>query len=87
MCATAFLQRRTQLVPDVEKFPGHIACDGETKSEVVVPLVLHSEQTTAGDDVVLGVLDLDCLALEGFDEEDRKGLEKIAELVVRACDW
>jgi len=73
------MDAKTKLVPDVEMYPGHIACDGETKSEIVCPLVSGHQ--------VLGVLDLDCLALAGFDEEDQKGLEKIAELVVKACDW
>jgi L-methionine (R)-S-oxide reductase len=86
VCADAFLQRKTALVPDVELYPGHIACDGDTKSEVVCPLILKSNGGNA-EVTVLGVLDLDCLAVGGFDEEDRKGLERIAELVVKSCDW
>jgi L-methionine (R)-S-oxide reductase len=84
VCASAFVQSKTVLVPDVEAFPGHIACDGETKSEIVVPLVIKHG---GSEDVTLGVLDLDCLALDGFTEEDQVGLEKIAELLVSACDW
>lgn len=103
VCFDAFLQQRTVLVPDVESYPGHIACDGDTKSEIVVPLMLQSD---GQEDVALGVLDLDCLALGGFDEEDKvrlmpdcndlpaaklgflkAGLERIAALVVSACDW
>ncbi|KAI0759883.1 GAF domain-like protein [Trametes elegans] len=83
VCADAFLQRKTVLVRDVEAYPGHIACDGETKSEVVCPLLL----TVDGEERALGVLDLDCLALAGFDERDQAGLEKIAKRVVDACDW
>ncbi|KAJ6594464.1 GAF domain-like protein [Mycena capillaripes] len=84
VCADTFLQRRTIVVSDVETYPGHIACDGETRSEIVCPLTLRTD----GDNVrVLGVLDLDCLAVAAFDDEDKAGLEKIAELVVRACDW
>jgi len=86
VCADAFLQRKTALVPDVELYPGHIACDGDTKSEVVCPLILRSQ----GDNAELravGVLDLDCLAIGGFDEEDKKGLERIAKLIVKSCDW
>lgn len=79
MCATAFLLSSTQVVPDVEQFPGHIACDAETKSEVVVPLVFQGRP--------IGVLDLDCTILEGFDEDDRRGLEKLAKLIVDSCDW
>lgn len=70
-------------MPDVEEYPGHIACDGETRSEIVCPLILeHGGQVT-----ILGVLDLDCLALNGFGEEDKVGLEKIAKLVVYSSDW
>ena len=83
VCADAFLQRQTLVVPEVDKYPGHIACDGETKSEIVCPLVSR----VGGDEIVLGVLDLDCLALAGFDQEDKFGLEKIVALIVAACDW
>lgn len=79
VCADAFLTMRSIVVPDVDMYPGHIACDGETKSEVVCPLVLDGE--------CIGVLDLDCVAVDGFDEEDRAGLEHIAELIVRSCTW
>ena len=83
VCAEAFLSRRTIVVPDVDAYPGHIACDGDTKSEIVCPLILKS----SGKEVGLGVFDLDCLAQSGFDDDDRTGLEKIAQLVVDACDW
>ncbi|KAJ7761005.1 GAF domain-like protein [Mycena metata] len=83
VCADAFLKKRTVVVSDVESYPGHIACDGETQSEIVCPLMLHSDDS----DRVLGVLDLDCLAMAGFDEEDKAGLEKITQLLVKACDW
>ncbi|TFK53565.1 GAF domain-like protein [Heliocybe sulcata] len=83
VCADAYLRRETIVVPDVEQYPGHIACDGETKSEIVCPLLLQ-----LGDEqIVVGVLDLDCLALEGFTEQDKAGLTKIADLVVNASDW
>ncbi|KAI0368327.1 GAF domain nucleotide-binding protein [Pilatotrama ljubarskyi] len=83
VCADAYCQRKTVLVQDVDAYPGHIACDGETKSEVVCPLLL----TVSGEEQAIGVLDLDCLALSGFDEQDKVGLERIAKLVVDACDW
>jgi len=86
VCAHTFLQRRTTLVPNVELFPGHIACDGDTKSEIVCPLILRREDRE-GEETILGVLDLDCIAIGGFDEEDKEGLEKIVELVVNACAW
>ncbi|KAI0358610.1 GAF domain nucleotide-binding protein [Trametes cingulata] len=83
VCADAYCQRKTVLVQDVDAYPGHIACDGETKSEVVCPLLL----TVSGEERAIGVFDLDCLALSGFDEQDKAGLERIAKLVVDACDW
>lgn len=70
-------------MPEVDLYPGHIACDGETKSEIVCPLVLEHDGVTT----VLGVLDLDCLAVGGFNDEDKVGLEKIAKLIVNSCDW
>lgn len=79
MCASAFLRAAPVLVPDVDAFPGHIACDGETKSEVVLPVVVEGR--------CVGVLDLDCVALEGFTEEDVRGLEGVVEIVAKACDW
>jgi len=83
VCADAFLQHKTLMVPEVDLYPGHIACDGETRSEIVCPLILPH-----GDgEIVVGVMDLDCLAIAGFDEEDQMGLQKIAELIVNACDW
>ncbi|RDB25476.1 Free methionine-R-sulfoxide reductase [Hypsizygus marmoreus] len=84
VCSGAFIQRQTLLVPDVDQYPGHIACDGETKSEIVIPLIVKRED---GKEEAVGVLDLDCLAVGGFDDEDKAGLEKIAKLVVSSCDW
>lgn len=80
MCADAFLQGQTILVPNVDEYPGHIACDRETKSEIVLPLILKSGET-------VGVLDLDCLALHGFEGKDKEGLEKIARLISDSSDW
>jgi L-methionine (R)-S-oxide reductase len=77
------MSRKTIVVPDVDAYPGHLACDGDTKSEIVCPLILRSLEK----EVTLGVFDLDCLAQDGFDDDDRTGLEKIAQLVVDACDW
>ncbi|KAL1593471.1 hypothetical protein SLS59_009351 [Nothophoma quercina] len=71
--------KTTQLVPDVEKFPGHIACDGASKSEIVVPIV-------QGDKVV-AIIDIDCAEENGFDEEDQKALEELAALLAEACDF
>ena len=75
VCGTAAAERRTQLVPDVHAFPGHIACDAASNSEIVVPLVF-SAGPRAGE--LLGVLDLDSPRLGRFDAADQAGLEKIA---------
>lgn len=72
VCGTAWKEKRTQLVPDVEQFPGHIACSSASKSEIVVPLMKDGEVT--------GVLDIDSEFLSTFDETDQKWLEKIAAL-------
>jgi L-methionine (R)-S-oxide reductase len=73
VCGTAAEQRRSILVPDVEAFPGHIACDTASRSELVVPLLR--------DGTLLGVLDLDSPVLARFDEADRAGCEMLARLI------
>jgi GAF domain-containing protein len=75
VCGTAALRRQSVLVPDVAAFPGHIACDSASRSELVVPLL-------AGDRL-LGVLDLDSPALARFDAADQAGCEDLARVVVR----
>lgn len=72
VCGTAAAERRTVIVADVEKFPGHIACDAGSRSEIVVPIVR--------DGRVVAVLDLDSYELAAFDEIDAAGLAPIAEL-------
>ena len=74
VCGTAAAERRTQLVPDVHAFPGHIACDAASNSEIVVPL-LQGER-------LIGVLDLDSPVLGRFDAVDQAGLERIAATLV-----
>lgn len=73
VCGTAWAEARTQVVPDVEQFPGHIACSSLSKSEIVVPLF-------QGDEVI-GVLDIDSDQLSTFDETDRIYLEKMMEIL------
>ncbi len=73
VCGTAAATRETQLVEDVHAFPGHIACDAASRSELVVPLVK--------DGVVLGVLDLDSPEPARFDAEDARGCEALAALL------
>lgn len=85
VCAEAFLSRRTVTVNDVEMREGHIACDAETKAEMVVPLIVKSKRT--GEDICVGVLDIDCEALNAFTEEDRVGMETIVKALVELIDW
>ena len=73
VCGAAAQGRATQLVPDVHAFPGHVACDGDTRSELVVPVI------RAGD--VVAIIDLDSPAEARFDEEDAAGIEKLAEML------
>src|SRR3984885_1613616 len=74
VCGTAAAEERTVVVPDVHEFPGHIACDANSRSEIVVPLKL--------DGALLGVLDLDSPRLGRFDDADRLGIEKLAAVFV-----
>ena len=74
VCGTAVQENRSILVPDVRQFPGHIACDAESRSELVVPL-------RASADLILGVLDIDSPIPNRFDEIDRMGIEAIAEIL------
>lgn len=70
VCGTAAAERRTVVVPDVEAFPGHIACDSRSRSEIVVPV-------TGPDGVLLAVLDIDSDRPAAYDDEDRVALERI----------
>jgi L-methionine (R)-S-oxide reductase len=74
VCGSSWAQAQTLIVPDVEKFPGHIACSSLSKSEIVVPVIRNGE--------VIGVLDVDASEYDQFDETDKKYLEAIVELMV-----
>lgn len=74
VCGTAALRKETIIVPDVSKFPGHIYCDPDSKSEIVVPII-HGEK-------VYGVLDLDSNQYNAYDEIDRKSLEGIIQILL-----
>ena len=78
VCGTAAQKRATLVVPDVEKFPGHIACDHASRSEIVVPLLK--------DGRLLGVLDLDSPHLTHFDAEDAAGLQMMVQLLLDGSD-
>ncbi|MCQ2317869.1 MAG: GAF domain-containing protein [Bacteroidales bacterium] len=73
VCGTSWQEGKTVIVPDVDKFPGHIACSSLSKSEIVVPLFVENE--------VVAVLDIDSEKLACFDDEDRLWLEEIAGLL------
>jgi GAF domain-containing protein len=72
VCGTAAAERRTIVVPDVREFPGHIACDARSLSEIVVPVFDRAED-------VFAVLDVDSAELNTFGDDDRNGLERIVE--------
>ncbi|MEN4950885.1 GAF domain-containing protein [Stenotrophomonas rhizophila] len=76
VCGAAASQRVTQRIEDVDAFPGHIACDSASRSELVVPLVHNGE--------LVGVFDLDSPSLARFDAEDQAGLEAIAAVFIEA---
>jgi len=76
VCGTAALRRTTLVVPDVHAFPGHIACDAASRSEIVIPLLTGSE--------LLGVLDLDSPLLARFDDADRRGLERLVSIFIHS---
>ena len=73
VCGTSWEQAKTLIVPDVEAFPGHIACSSLSKSEIVVPIIRNGE--------VLGVLDADSVDLDAFDQEDQRWLEEMMEAI------
>ena len=73
VCGTAWKRRKSIIVPDVEEFPGHIACSSLSRSEIVIPIFK--------DDDIIGVLDIDSKELSTFDETDRVWLEKISALL------
>ncbi|KAL4870286.1 hypothetical protein BDV12DRAFT_166078 [Aspergillus spectabilis] len=79
VCGAAAEKRETVVVPDVLEFPGHIACDASSRSEIVVPILAGGE--------TVAIIDIDCAEPEGFDEEDRKYLEELAGLLSESCDW
>lgn len=74
VCGTAWQEARTLIVPDVEQFPGHIACSSLSRSEIVVPIIRNGE--------VLGVLDADSANLSSFDQTDQHYLELLLDLLV-----
>ena len=78
VCGTAAERRETVIVADVNAFPGHIACDAASRSEIVVPMIAHGQ--------LKGVLDLDSAELARFDAQDREGLNAAADLLLQSSD-
>lgn len=78
VCGTAFIKQETIIVPDVHEFPGHIACDPRSNSEIVVPLFK--------DGRVIGVLDIDSTSKARFTTDDQVMLEKVAQIVTANCN-
>lgn len=77
VCGTAWKDQQTIVVPDVDLFPGHIACSSESKSEIVVPIFSSQHE-------VAGVLDIDSRYLNTFDDTDRRNLEKAVAIIATA---
>jgi GAF domain-containing protein len=79
VCGTAAAKRATTIVPNVHEFPGHIACDAASNSEIVIPLMKGES--------LMGVLDLDSPLVGRFDEEDAKGLNRLVSVFVESTEW
>jgi GAF domain-containing protein len=79
VCGTSAAKRETTIVPNVHEFPGHIACDSASNSEIVLPLL-------KGENLI-GVLDLDSPIIARFDEEDAIGLSRLVSVLVASSDW
>ena len=79
VCGTAVLEDRTQRVEDVHAFPGHIACDSRSRSEIVIPI--HK------DGIVVGVLDIDSPSLSRFDEQDAEDLRRVVDVIEAQVDF
>lgn len=79
VCGTAVSEGKTQVVPDVHAFPGHIACDSESNSEIVIPIFVNND--------IIGVLDIDSPVFNRFDDIDKEGLEEVVRILEAGCDW
>lgn len=79
VCGTAAAEKKIQLVRDVHQFPGHIACDSASNSEIVLPL--------KKDGALLGVMDIDSPVFARFDAQDADGLSKVCEILIDKVDW
>jgi len=96
VCGAAAESGKTQLVSDVEEFPGHIACDANSKSEIVIPILQDGKvrsyehrlrEPNSNEQQVMAIIDIDCAELNGFDESDQRALEELASLIAGACEF
>ena len=79
VCGTAAQTLKTQLVPDVDQFPGHLVCDSASRSEIVIPMTLQGR--------LLGVLDIDAPILARFDSADQEGLQELVTTLINKTQW
>jgi len=79
VCGSAVEKKETLVVKDVHDFPGHIACDAASRSEIVVPIII--------DNQIKGVLDIDSPITERFDEVDQGYLEEVVDILIRETEW
>jgi len=79
VCGTAAVEKRVVRLGDVEDWPGHIACDAESRSEIVVPILKEGK--------VVAIIDIDCGEIDGFDVIDEEGLQRLATTIGESCDW
>jgi L-methionine (R)-S-oxide reductase len=79
VCGTSAIKRETLMIENVHEFPGHIACDADSKSEIVIPMI--------NDDIIIGVLDIDSPNFARFDEDDKNGLQQLLEILQFSTDF
>ncbi len=79
VCGTSAIKRETLMIENVHEFPGHIACDADSKSEIVIPMIK--------DDIIIGVLDIDSPNFARFDEDDKNGLQQLLEILQFSTDF
>ena len=79
VCGTSAIKRETLMIENVHEFPGHIACDADSKSEIVIPMI--------NDDIIIGVLDIDSPIFARFDEDDKNGLQQLLEILQFSTDF
>jgi GAF domain-containing protein len=79
VCGTSAIKRETLMIENVHEFPGHIACDADSKSEIVIPMIK--------DDIIIGVLDIDSPIIARFDEDDKNGLQHLLEILLFSTNF